>query len=160
MFLIKKNFVFLLLLTIFGCTSYNYTETNSVNDKVVSIETPSDRYNIIFQGHLNRKFNIKRNLKPSFILNANIFFNNKKTLSSSALNALNSTTAVVKYSLVDYNSNILIKSGSFKTFPALSSSSNSLYSNEKSLKHIKERLSQTSANKLYVLTSLILRKLD
>ena len=80
------------------------------------------------------------------------------SLSGSAV--LNSTKAIVKYSLVDNNTNTLIKSGSIKTFPALSSSSNSLYSNEESIKHIKERLSQSSANKLYLLIKVILRKLD
>ena len=81
-------------------------------------------------------------------------------MSVSGLAVLNSTKAVVRYSLVDNSSNTLIKSGSIKTFPALSSSSNSLYSNEESLKHIKERLSQSSAYKLYLLTKVILRKLD
>ena len=81
-------------------------------------------------------------------------------MSVSGLAVLNSTKAFVRYSLVDNGSNTLIKSGSIKTFPALSSSSNSLYSNEESLKHIKERLSQSSANKLYLLTKVLIRKLD
>ena len=160
MFFIKKNFVFLLFLTTFGCTSYDITKTNSVSEKIVSIETPNDRYNVIFKEYLKRKFDNKKNLKPSFILKADISFNSNETMSVSGLAVLNSTKAVVKYSLVDNGSNTLIKSGSIKTFPALSSSSNSLYSNEQSLKHIKERLSLASANKLYVLTSILLRKLD
>ena len=157
---LKKNFVFFLILTIFGCSSYNINNINSINEKIVSIETPNDRYNVIFKEYLKRKFNNKTKIKPNFILNASISFNLKKTLSTNGLAVLKSTKAVVRYSLVDYNSNILIKSGSIKTFPALSSSSNSLYSNEQSLKHIKERLSLASANKLYVLTSILLRKLD
>ena len=160
MIYIKKIFVFLLLLTIFGCASYNIAKTNSINKKFVSIETPNDKYNIIFKEYLKRKFNNEKDLKPSFVLKADISFNSNETLSASGLSVLKSTKAVVRYSLIDYNSNFLIKSGSIKTFPALSSSSNSLYSNEKSLRHIKERLSQTSANKLYVVTNIILRKLD
>ena len=160
MFFIKKIFVFLLLIITFGCTSYDINKTNSVNLRTVSIETPSDRYNVIFKEYLKRKFDNKKNLKPSFILKADISFNSNETMSVSGLAVLNSTKAVVRYSLVDNNSNTLIKSGSIKTFPALSSSSNSLYSNEESLKNIKERLSQSSANKLYLLTRVILRKLD
>ena len=160
MFFIKKIFVFLLLIIIFGCTSYNINKTNSINLRNVSVETPSDRYNMIFKEYLKRKYNNKKNLEPSFILKADISFTSNETMSVSGLAVLNSTKAVVRYSLVDNGSNTLIKSGSIKTFPALSSSSNSLYSNEESLKHIKERLSQSSANKLYLLTKVILRKLD
>ena len=160
MFFIKKIFVFLLLIITFGCTSYDINKTNSINLRTVSIETPSDRYNVIFKEYLKRKFYNKKNLKPSFILKTDISFSSNETMSVSGLAVLNSTKAVVKYSLVDNSSNTLIKSGSIKTFPALSSSSNSLYSNEESLKHIKERLSQSSANKLYLLTKVILRKLD
>ena len=160
MYFIKKIIVFLLLIITFGCTSYNINKTNSMNLKTVSIETPGDRYNVIFKEYLKRKFDNKKNLIPSFTLKTDISFNSNETMSVSGLAVLNSTKAVVRYSLVDNGSNTLIKSGSIKTFPALSSSSNSLYSNEESLKHIKERLSQSSANKLYLLTKVILRKLD
>ena len=160
MFFIKKIFVFLLLIITFGCTSYNINKTNSINLSTVSIETPNDRYNVIFKEYLKRKFDNERKLKPSFILKTDISFNSNETMSVSGLAVLNSTKAVVRYSIVDNDSNTLIKSGSIKTFPALSSSSNSLYSNEESLKYIKERLSQSSANKLYLLTKVILRKLD
>ena len=160
MFFIKKIFVFLLLIITFGCTSYNINKTNPINLRTVSIETPNDRYNVIFKEYLKRKYNNKKNLKPSFILKANISFNSNETMSVSGLTVLNSTKAIVKYTLVDNNSNTLIKSGSIETFPALSSSSNSLYSNEESIKHIKERLSQSSANKLHLLIEVILRKLD
>ena len=160
MLFIKKIFVFLLLIITFGCTSYNINKANTISLRSVIIETPSDRYNVVFREYLKRKYNNPKNLKPSFILKADISFNSNETMSVSGLAVLNSTKAVVRYSLVDNGSNTLIKSGSIKTFPALSSSSNSLYSNEESLKHIKERLSQSSANKLYLLTKVILRKLD
>ena len=160
MFFIKKIFVFLLLIITFGCASYNINKTNFNNLRTVSIETPSDKYNVIFKEYLKRRYINKKNLKPSFTLKANISFNSNETMSVSGLAVLNSTKAIVNYSLVDNNSNTLIKSGSIKTFPALSSSSNSLYSNEESIKHIKERLSQSSANKLYLLIKVILRKLD
>ena len=160
MFFIKNIFVFLLLLITFGCTSYNINKTNFINEKSLSIETPSDRYNVIFKEYLKRKFNNRKNLNPKFILKTNIFFESSETLSVSGLTILNSTKAILKYSILDNSTNTLIKSGSIKTFPALSSSSKSLYSNEESIKHIKERLSQSSANKLYLLIKVILRKLD
>ena len=160
MFFIKKIFVFLLLIITLGCTSYDINKTNSINLRTVSIETPSDRYNVIFKEYLKRKFYNKKNLEPSFILKTDISFNSNETMSVRGLAVLNSTKAIVRYSIVDNSSNTLIKSGTIKTFPALSSSSNSLYSNEESIKHVKERLSQSSANKLYLLTNVILRKLD
>jgi len=160
LFIIKKIFVILLILISFGCTSYNITKTNPIYEKNVSIETPSDRNNIIFKEYLKRRFNSKKDVKSNFILKTKIYFNSNKTLSISGLTVLNSTIAVVEYSLINNSSNILIKSGSIETFPALSSTSNSLYSNEESLKHIKERLSLSSANKLYMLTNVVLRKLD
>ena len=160
MFFIKKIFVFLFLLNILACTSNNITKNYTIKKNTLSIETSIDRYNVIFAEHLKRKFNNKNDLKPSYILKANISFNSNETLSVSGLTVLNSTKAVVRYSLIDNRSNILIKSGSIKTFPALSSLSDSLYSNEESIKHIRERLSQSSANKLYLLTKMMLRKLD
>ena len=153
---IKKIFVFLLLLLTISCSSYNISKITPINEKNVFIETPNDKYNIIFKEHLKRKFKNKKKLKPSFILKASISFNLNDTLSVGGLSILNSTKAVVTYSLMN-NSNILIKSGLIETFPALSSSSNSVYSKEKSLKHIKERLSKSSANKLFILTKIMLR---
>ena len=119
---IKKIFVFLLLIITLGCTSYNINKTKSINLKTVSIETPGDRYNVIFKEYLKRKYNNKENLEPSFILKANISFNSNETMSVSGLAVLNSTKATVKYSIVDNGSNTLIKSGSIQTFSALSSS--------------------------------------
>ena len=91
-------------------------------------------------------------------MKANISFTSDETLSVSGTSVLKSTKANTTYSLIDKNSNLLIKSGSINTFPALSSSSNSLYSNEKSIENIKERLSLSSAKKLFILTKMILRK--
>ena len=160
MFFIKKIITFLFVLISFGCTSDNFTKINHINEKFISIDVPNDKYNIILKKYLKRKFNSEKKFKPNFILSADISFDSNQTLSVSGANVLNSTKAVINYSLIDNNSNLLIKSGTFKTFPALSSSSNSLYSNEISLKHIKERLSHSSAKKLYVLTKIILSKLS
>ena len=160
MFFIKKTITFFFIIIIGGCTSSNFIQFNSNNQKAISIETPKNKHNILFKEYLKRKFANKDENKPNYVLKANISFNSKETLSVSGSAVLNSTKAVVKYSLTDLRSNLLVKSGLIETFPALSSSSNSIYSNEKSLQHIKERLTLSSANKLYMLTEMNLRKLN
>ncbi len=159
MFFIKKIVTFLLLITIFGCSTENIVKINTVNDKSIAIETPNNKYNILLKEYLKRKFNNEKELQADFVLKADISFTSNDTLSLGNSRAVNTTSGVTKYTLIDNNSNLLVKSGSIKTFPALGFSSNSLYSNEISLDHIKERLSQNSANKLYIITHITLRKL-
>ena len=160
MFFIKKTITFFFLVILVGCASSNFTKINYSNQKAMSIDTPSDRYNIIFKEYLKRNFNIKKSLKPQILLKTNISFSSTEALSVSGTSVLKSTKAIITYSLIDEASKLLIKSGSISTFPALSSSSNSLYSNEKSIENIKERLTQSSAKKLYILTKMTLRKLN
>ena len=159
MFFIKKILTFLLLITIFGCSTENIVKINTINDKSIAIETPNNKYNILLKEYLKRKFNNEKELQADFVLKADISFTSNKTLSLGNSKAVNTTSGLTKYTLIDNNSNLLVKSGSIKTFPALGFSSNSLYSNERSLDHIKERLSQNSANKLYIITHITLRKL-
>ena len=159
MFFIKKIVIALLLIIATSCATEDITKIKSNTGKTISIVSPNDKYNIILKEYLKRKFNNEQNPKADFILKADISFVFFETLSVSGLTVLNSTKAVINYSLINNNTNLLVKSGSIKTFPALSSSSDSLYSNEKNLEHIKERLSKSSANKLYLLTNIILRKL-
>ena len=159
MFFKKKIVTFLLFITICSCSTENIIKINSINDTSISVETPNNKYNILLKEYLKRKFNDEKEVKADFVLKASISFTSNKTLSLGNSKALNSTKGVTTYSLIDNNSNLLVKSGSIETFSALSSSSNSLYSNERSLNHIKERLSQSSANKLYVLINIIIRKL-
>ena len=84
-----------------------------------------------------------------------------KTLSVSGQNILKSTKAKINYQLTNKNTNkIVVKSGSINTFPALSSSSNSLYTQEKSIEHIKERLTKSSAKSLYTRINIIIRRLS
>ena len=158
MFFIKKAIFLFLIFGIIGCASNNYIKVSSVDEIIITIDTPADRYNLIFREYLKRNFNNKKSLKPQILLKANISFSSSETLSVSGTSVLKSTKANITYSLIDKNSKLLIKSGSINTFPALSSSSNSLYSNEKSIENIKERLSLSSAKKLYILTKMILRK--
>lgn len=158
MFFIKKAIFLFLILSIIGCVSNNNVKINPFDEMAITIDTPNDKYNIIFREYLKRNFNNKKSLKPQILLKANISFTSDETLSVSGTSVLKSTKANTTYSLIDKNSNLLIKSGSINTFPALSSSSNSLYSNEKSIENIKERLSLSSAKKLFILTKMILRK--
>ena len=74
-------------------------------------------------------------------------------------NILKSTKARIDYKLTNQNTNI-VKSGSINTFPALSSSSNSLYTQERSIEHIKERLTKSSAKSLYTRINMIIRRLS
>ena len=158
MFFIKKAIFLFLILSIIGCVSNNNVKVSPFNEMAITIDTPNDKYNIIFREYLKRNFNNKKSLKPQILLKANISFSSDETLSVSGTSVLKSTKANITYSLIDKNSKLLIKSVSINTFPALSSSSNSLYSNEKSIENIKERLSMSSAKKLYILTKMILRK--
>ena len=158
MFFIKKAIFLFLILSIIGCASNNYIKVSSIDEITITVDTPTDKYNLIFREYLKRSFNNKKSVKPQIILKANISFSSDETLSVSGTSVLKSTKANITYSLIDKNSKLLIKSGSINTFPALSSSSNSLYSNEKSIENIKERLSLSSAKKLYILTKMILRK--
>ena len=158
MFFIKKAIFLFLILSIIGCVSNNNVKVSSFDEMAITIDTPNDKYNIIFREYLKRNLNNKKNPKPQILLKANISFTSDETLSVSGISVLKSTKANTTYSLIDKNSNLLIKSGAINTFPALSSSSNSLYSNEKSIENIKERLSLSSAKKLYILTKMILRK--
>ena len=158
MFFIKKAIFLFLVLSIIGCVSNNNVKVSPFGEMAITIDTPNDKYNIIFREYLKRNFNNTKIPKSQILLKANISFTSDETLSVRGISVLKSTKANTTYSLIDKNSKLLIKSGSFNTFPALSSSSNSLYSNEKSIENIKERLSLSSAKKLFILTKVILRK--
>ena len=160
MFFIKKAIFLFLILSIIGCVSNNNVKISPFDEMAITIDTPNDKYNIIFREYLKRNFNNKKSLDSQILLKADISFSSDETLSVSGTSVLKSTKAIIRYSLIDKNSKLLIKSGTINTFPALSSSSSSHYSKEKSIENIKERLILSSAKKLYVLTKMILRKLN
>ena len=160
MFFIKKAIFPFLILSIIGCVSNNNVKISPFDEMAITIDTPNDKYNIIFREYLKRNFNNKKSPKPQILLKANISFTSDETLSVSGLNVLQSTKGTVQYSLIDSKSGKILRSGSVVTFPALSSSSSSLYTNDVSLKHIKERLILSSAKKLYLKIKLIMKKLN
>ena len=157
---IKIKFFISFLILISGCEfSQNKLFTKNKFENI-RIETPNTKFNLTFKKHLNRTFNYKPSGITKFILKSNISFTSNDTLSVSGLNVLKFTKGTVTYSLINLQSGKVIKSGSIVTFPALSASSSSLYSNDLSLKHIKERLSLSSAKKLYMHIKLIIQKLN
>ena len=160
MFFIKIKVFICFLLLLSGCEFSKYQSTNLKYIHNIDIETPNNKYDMLLKKNLDRLFNNQPKKDTNFILKSNISFTSNETLSVSGLNVLQSTKGTVQYSLIDTKSGKVLRSGSLVTFPALSSSSNSLYTNDVSLQHIKERLIFTSAKKLYLKINLIMKKLN
>ena len=158
MFILKKLFFISLIILISGCTLNNFDKVKKLNNFSIEIETPNDKYNSYFKENLKRFFYVSNN-EEKYLLKTKITFETTKTLSVSGQNVLKSTKAGIDYKLINKNTNA-IKSGYINTFPALSSSSNSLYTQEKSINHIKERLTKSSAKSLYRHIKIIMRSLN
>lgn len=158
MFILKKLFFISLIILISGCTLYNFDKVKKINNFSIGIETPNDKYNLYFKENLKRYFYVS-NDEEKYLLKTKITFETTKTLSVSGQNVLKSTKARIDYKLINKNTNA-VKSGYINTFPALSSSSNSLYTQEKSINHIKERLTKSSAKSLYRHIKIIIRRLN
>ena len=160
MFLLFKNFLVIIsFLFIYGCASKNPNFVNNNDINSVSIETDGDRDNILFKENLKRLFKTKKNVDFKFKLLTSISFSSSDTLSVGGLNVLTRTVASVSYKLYNFKSNKLIKSGSLQSFPALGSTSSSLYASDTNLKHIKERLNISVSKKLYMHLIIVLRRL-
>jgi hypothetical protein len=160
MFFIKIKFFIVFLILISGCGVSQIALNKPTIFKNINIETTNTKFDIILKKHLKRMFYNQPSNFEKFILKAKISFSSSDTLSVNGLNVLNSTKGTVKYSLIDLRADKIIKSGSIVSFPALSSSSSSLYSKDVSLEHIKERLCLISAQKLYMHVKLIVQKLN
>jgi len=159
MFIFKKLVFLIIFILINNCTLNNFEKKQSVNNFSIEVNTPNNKYNIYLKENLKRFFYINDN-QNKFILKTKITFNSTKTLSVSGQNILKSTKAKIDYQLINKDTNIIVKSGSINTFPALSSSSNSLYAQENSIDFIKERLTKSSAKSLYSRIKIILRRLS
>ena len=118
MFVFKKLFFFILIILISSCTLNNFKHNQNINNYSIIIETPIDKYNLYFKENLKRYFQGSNNEKI-YKLKTRITFETTKTLSVGGKNVLKSTKAIINYQLTNNNTNI-IKSGSIKTFPALS----------------------------------------
>ena len=159
MFFFKKLILFSFIFFNISCSLNNFQEIQNLNDYSVEVETPIDKYNIYLKENLRRLFFNKNNVTKKYILQTTITFQSTETLSVSGNDVLKSTKAQISYQLKNKEKNTVLETGSINTFPALSSSSNSLYSQEKSIEHIKERLTKSSAKSLYMHINILIRRL-
>jgi len=160
MFLKNKSFFIILIILLSNCSIHNFNKNNKLNNVAIYIETPNDKDNVLLRENLRRLVKSNQNSELKYVLKAKISYGSSETLSVRGLNVLNSTKATIDYSLVDQSTGDLLKASSFNSFASLSSSSNSLYSNEKSIDHIKERLNLSSAEKLNLLLKIALSRLN
>ncbi|MDA9148278.1 hypothetical protein N9O08_00045 [Alphaproteobacteria bacterium] len=160
MFFKYKTIFIILIILLSGCSLNNSYHQNKVGDVSILIETPSDRDNILLRENLKRLINTNQKSQSKYKLDASISYNSSETLSVRGLNVLNSTKATINYRLVEIDTEKVIKSGSFNSFPALSSSSSSLYSNEIARGHIKDRLNLISAQKMKLILKVTLSRLN
>ena len=158
MFFKYKNLFLIFVTLLSACSIKNLNHKIKLDNLSILIESPSDRDNILLKENLRRLINNNQNSQTKYKLKASISFNNTETLSVSGLQVLNSTKAVIKYTIIENNNGNLIKSGSFISFPALNSASNSLYSNEVAKVQIKDRLNLLSAKKMYTILQITLGK--
>ena len=159
MFIFKKFFFLGLIILISSCTLNKFEKIQNINNFSIDVVTPNDKYNLYFKENLKRYFYINDN-NSNYILKTKIIFESAKTLSVSGQNILKSTKGRINYQLTNKITNVVVKSGSINSFPALSSSSNSLYTNEKSIEHIKERLTKSLANSLHNRINIIISRLN
>ena len=160
MFILKQLLFLFLIFFISSCSFNELPKLQNKNNFSVDIETTEGKYNVYFKENLKRLFYNKNYTNKPFVLKTTITFQSTETLSVSGLNILKSTKAKINYELRNKETNLIIKSGSIDTFPTMSSFSRSLYSREKNIEHIKERLTIQSANSLYMHIINILRRLS
>ena len=160
MFIKNKSIFIILIILLSSCSFTNLNKENELKNVSIIIETPDNKENVLLKENLRRLIKSNKNSQLRYILKAKISYSSSETLSVRGLNVLNSTKATVNYSIIDQSTGNLLKANSFTSFPALSSSSNSLYSNEKSIDQIKERLNLRSAEKLNLLLKITLSRLN
>ena len=155
----KTTFIILIFL-LSGCSLNNSYHQNELGNVSILIETPSDRDNVLLRENLKRLIYTNQKSQSKYKLDASISYNSSETLSVRGLDVLNSTKAKINYKLVEISTEKIIKAGSFNSFPALNSSSSSLYSNEISKGHVKDRLNLTSAQKMKLILKVTLSRLN
>ena len=160
MFFKYKTAFIILIILLSGCSLNNSYHQNKLGNVSILIETPSDRDNVLLRENLKRLINTNQKSQSKYKLDASISYNSSETLSVRGLNVLNSTKATINYRLVEIDTEKVIKSGSFNSFPALSKSSSSLYSNEVARGHIKDRLNLVSAQKMKLILKVTLSRLN
>ena len=159
-FNIKKILLICSFFFIISCSLSNKNLPVNSNINLISIETPNDRDNILFNEYLKRAFKPINGVSHKFLLETSISYSITNALSISGLSSLNRTTAIVNYKLYSKETNKLIKSGSIKSFTSIGSTSSSLYTNDINLKFVKERLNLNASIKLKNYLNIILRRLS
>ena len=159
-FNIKKILLICSFFFIISCSLSNKNLPVNSNINLISIETPNDRDNILFNEYLKRAFKPINDVSHKFLLETSISYSITNALSISGLNSLNRTTAIVNYKLYSKETNELIKSGSINSFTSIGSTSSSLYTNDINLKFVKERLNLNASIKLKNYLDIILRRLS
>ena len=159
-FNIKKILLICSFFFLISCSLSNKNLPVNSNINLISIETPNDRDNILFNEYLKRAFKPINDVSHKFLLETSISYSITNALSISGLNSLNRTTAIVNYKLYSKETNKLIKSGSINSFTSIGSTSSSLYTNDINLKFIKERLNLNASIKLKNYLNIILRRLS
>jgi hypothetical protein len=156
----KKILLICSFFFIISCSLSNKNLPVNSNINLISIETPNDRDNILFNEYLKRAFKPISGVSHKFLLETSISYSITNALSISGLNSLNRTTAIVNYKLYSKETNKLIKSGSINSFTSIGSTSSSLYTNDINLKFVKERLNLNASIKLKTYLDIILRRLS
>jgi hypothetical protein len=159
-FNIKKILLICSFFFIISCSLSNKNLPVNSNINLISIETPNDRDNILFNEYLKRAFKPINDVSHKFLLETSISYSTTNALSISGLNSLNRTTAIVNYKLYLKETNKLIKSGSINSFTSIGSTSSSLYTNDINLKFVKERLNLNASIKLKNYLNIVLRRLS
>ena len=145
---------------IFSCSLSNKNLPVNSNINLITIETPNDRDNVLFNEYLKRAFKPISDVSHKYLLETSISYSITNALSISGLDSLNRTTAIVNYKLYSKVTNKLIKSGSLNSFTSIGSTSSSLYTNDINLKFVKERLNLNASIKLKNYLNIILRRLS
>ena len=159
-FNIKKILLICSFFFIISCSSTNKNLLVNSNINLITIETPNDRDNVLFNEYLKRAFKPITNVSHKFLLETSISYSITNALSISGLSSLNRTTAIVNYKLYSKETNKLIKSGSINSFTSIGSTSSSLYTNDINLKFVKERLNLNASIKLKNYLNIILSRLS
>ena len=156
----KKKFLFtVLILLLSSCISSN-NNLNNLNTIIFTNSQITKNYdNYVFKEHLNRIFKPDENNSKMYSLTTSINFETVNALSSTDLSTLKKTIATVRFKLYDLKTKKILKSGTIKSAPAIGSTSSSLFSNDVSSRHIKERLNKNLAIKLSRYLNILISKL-
>ena len=157
---IKKILLIFSFFFIISCSLSNKNLLINSNINLITIETPKDKDNILFNEYLKRAFKPISDVSHKFLLKTSINYSITNALSISGLNSMNRTIAIVDYKLYSKETDKLIKSGSINSFTSIGSTSSSLYTNDINLKFVKERLNHDASIKLKNYLNIFLRKLS